>query len=319
LHFNRFPLLFTFAGMESNAFWIGFNIFILAMLAFDLGIVNKKHKVVSFRESILWVAFWSSLAFAFNGLVYYWFGPEKAFEYLTGYVIEWSLSVDNLFVFLVIFSYFDVPRQYQHRVLFWGIIGALILRGAFILVGVSLFQKFEWMIYIFGAILVFTGFKMLFQKDEEDHKMDDNFIVRFSKKLLPVTDKYHGHYFFVKAGAKWVATPLFIVLVVVDFTDLVFAVDSIPAVLSISSDPFIVYTSNVFAILGLRSLFFALSGMMDLFKYLKYGLAVILTFVGVKMLISHYVHSPVEWALFVVVMVLAMSILLSLSAKNRAK
>jgi len=234
-------------------------------------------------------------------------------------VIEWSLSVDNLFVFLVIFSYFDVPRQYQHRVLFWGIIGALILRGAFILVGVSLFQKFEWMIYIFGAILVFTGFKMLFQKEEEDHKMDENFIVRISKKLLPVTDKYHGHYFFVKDGANWVATPLFIVLVVVDFTDLVFAVDSIPAVLSISSDPFIVYTSNVFAILGLRSLFFALSGMMDLFKYLKYGLAVILTFVGVKMLISHYVHIPVEWALFVVVMVLAMSILLSLSAKKRAK
>lgn len=302
--------------MDNSTFWIGFNAFILAMLAFDLGVVNKKEKAISFKESILWVAFWSSLALAFNGLVYYWFGPEKAFEFLTGYVIEWSLSVDNLFVFIVIFNYFNVPKQYQHRVLFWGILGALVLRGAFILVGVTLFQKFEWMVYIFGAILIFTGFKMFFQNDDEDPELDKNIIVRLSKKILPVTDEYHGKNFFVKHRNKWLATPLFIVLVVVDFTDLVFAVDSIPAVLSISSDPFIVYTSNVFAILGLRALFFALSGMMEIFKYLKYGLAIILTFVGVKMIISHYVHIPVEWALFVVVMVLAVSIMLSL-AKNR--
>lgn len=302
--------------MEGSMFWVGFNVFILALLAFDLLIINKKEKEVTFKESILWVAFWSSLALAFNGLVYYWFGPEKAFEFLTGYVIEWSLSVDNLFVFIVIFNYFDVPKRYQHRVLFWGIIGALILRGTFIVVGVALFDKFDWMIYIFGGILLFTGIKMFFQKDEEDHKLDQNIFVRVCKKFLPVTNEYHGKYFFVKENLKWVATPLFIVLVVVDFTDLVFAVDSIPAVLSISSDPFIVYTSNVFAILGLRSLFFALSGMMDLFNYLKYGLAVILSFVGIKMLISKFYHIPVEWALFVVVMVLAISILLS-QMKNR--
>ena len=235
--------------MDNSAFWIGFNLFILAMLAFDLGIVNRKEKAISFKESILWVAFWSSLALAFNGLVYYWFGPEKAFEFLTGYVIEWSLSVDNLFVFIVIFNFFQVPKQYQHRVLFWGILGALILRGTFIVVGVALFNKFEWMIYIFGGILVFTGLKMLFSNDEENPKLDRNIFVRACKKILPVTEEYHGKDFFVKSKGRWLATPLFIVLVVVDFTDLVFAVDSIPAVLSISSDPFIVYSSNVFAIL----------------------------------------------------------------------
>jgi len=302
--------------MVNGMFWLGFNVFILALLAFDLGVINKKEKEVTFKESILWVAFWSSIALAFNGLVYYWFGPVKAFEFLTGYVIEWSLSIDNLFVFIVIFKYFKVPKIYQHRVLFWGILGALVLRGTFIVVGVALFEKFDWMIYVFGGILLFTGIKMLFQSDDEDPQLDNNIFVRVCKKLLPVTDEYHGKYFFVKQGMKWVATPLFIVLVVVDFTDLVFAVDSIPAVLSISSDPFIVYTSNVFAILGLRSLFFALSGMMDLFKYLKYGLAIILSFVGVKMLISSYYHIPVEVALFVVVMVLAISILFS-QMKNR--
>jgi tellurite resistance protein TerC len=310
----RFPYL---RPMDNSYFWIGFNAFILAMLAFDLGFVNKKEKAISFKESIAWVAFWSSLALAFNGLVYYWFGPQKAFEFLTGYVIEWSLSVDNLFVFIVIFNYFNVPKQYQHRVLFWGILGALILRGTFIVVGVALFQKFEWMVYIFGGILVFTGFKMFFGGEEDDPKLDNNIFVRLCKKVFPVTEEYHGKNFFIKHGRKWLATPLFIVLVVVDFTDLVFAVDSIPAVLSISSDPFIVYTSNVFAILGLRALFFALSGMMDLFKYLKYGLAVILTFVGVKMIISHYVHIPVEWALFVVVIILAISIMLSLARREK--
>ncbi len=301
--------------MDNSTFWIGFNVFILAMLALDLGIVNKKEKAISFKESILWVAFWSSLAMAFNGLVYYWFGAEKAFEFMTGYVIEWSLSVDNLFVFIVIFNFFNVPKQYQHRVLFWGILGALVLRGAFIVMGVTLFTKFEWMIYVFGGILVFTGLKMLFSSDD-DPKLDRNIFVRACKRFLPVTEEYHGKRFFVKSKGSWLATPLFIVLVVVDFTDLVFAVDSIPAVLSISSDPFIVYSSNVFAILGLRSLFFALSGMMDIFRYLKYGLSIILSFVGIKMLISHYVHIPVEWALFVVVMILAVSIMISIMRKK---
>lgn len=305
--------------MENNAFWIGFNAFILAMLAFDLGIVNRKEHTISFKESILWVAFWSSLALAFNGLVYHWFGAEKAFEFLTGYVIEWSLSVDNLFVFLVIFNYFKVPAQYQHRVLFWGIIGALLLRGGFILAGVKLFSMFEWMVYVFGGILLFTGLKMLFSKDDDDPKLEQNIIVKICRRLMPVTSNYHGKLFFVQSQGRWMATPLLIVLVVVDFTDLVFAVDSIPAVLSISSDPFIVYTSNVFAILGLRSLFFALSGMMAIFRYLKYGLSIILSFVGVKMVLSHYVHIPVQWALFVVVMILAMSVALSLMHKNKKK
>jgi len=302
--------------MDQTFFWIGFNAFILLMLVFDLFVVNKGSKAISFRESIAWVAFWSSLALAFNGLVYYWFGPEKAFEFLTGYIIEWSLSVDNLFVFIVIFSFFEVPRQYQHKVLFFGIIGALVLRAIFILVGVSLFSTFSWITYIFGGVLIFTGIKMFFQKDDEHHDLEKNPLVKFCRKYLPFDDHYHGSRFVIYKDGKKLFTPLFIVLVVVEFTDLVFAIDSIPAVLSISSDPFIVYTSNVFAILGLRALFFALSGMMDLFSYLRYGLAIILAFVGVKMAVSHYVHIPVEWALFTVVIILAMSILLSLNARR---
>jgi tellurite resistance protein TerC len=278
------------------------------MLAFDLFVINKGSRAISFRESIAWVGFWSSLALAFNGLVYYWFGPEKAFEFLTGYIIEWSLSVDNLFVFIVIFSFFEVPKPYQHKVLFFGIIGALVLRAIFILLGVSLFSTFSWITYIFGGVLIFTGIKMFFQKDDEHHDLEKNPLVKFCRKHLPFDDHYHGSRFVVRKDGKRLFTPLFIVLVV--------AIDSIPAVLSISSDPFIVYTSNVFAILGLRALFFALSGMMDLFSYLRYGLAIILAFVGVKMTVSHFVHIPVEWALFVVVIILSISILLSLNARR---
>ena len=303
--------------MGNTLQWVGFNLFILVLLVLDLGLVNRNTKEISFRQSIAWVGFWTSLALAFNGMVYYWYGPEKAFQYLTGYIIEWSLSVDNLFVFIMIFTYFEVPRRYQYKVLFYGIIGAVVLRGVFVFLGVSLFAAFSWVTYVFGAILVFTGIRMLLQKDGEHHHLKDNFLVRWCRKWLPLTDDYHGSRFFLKLDGRKVFTPLFLVLVVVEFTDLVFAVDSIPAVLSITNDPFIVYSSNIFAILGLRSLFFALSGMMQIFRYLKYGLSVILTFVGVKLLISHYVKIPVEWALFTVVIILAMSIFFSLLLNQR--
>lgn len=302
--------------MEPMYFWVGFNVFILSLLAFDLIVLNKKEKEVTFKESILWVGFWTLVALMFNAFVYYWKGPTKAFEFLTGYVIEWSLSVDNLFVFIVIFNYFKVPKQYEHRVLFWGIIGALVLRGTFIVLGVAIFEMFSWMIYVFGGILLFTGFKMFFSNDEEQPDLDKNVLVKWSKKLLPFTDQYHGKDFVIKKAGKWIGTPLLLVLIVVDFTDLVFAVDSIPAVLAISNDSFIVYTSNVFAILGLRSLYFALSGMMGLFRFLKYGLAIILSFVGIKMIGSAWFHIPTEIALFVVVGVLASSILASLYVKR---
>jgi len=303
--------------MESTFQWVGFNLFILVLLVLDLAVINRNPKEVSFRRSLAWVGFWTSLALAFNGLVYYWYGAEKAFQYLTGYIIEWSLSVDNLFVFIMIFTYFEVPRRYQYKVLFYGIIGAVILRGVFVILGVSLFSAFSWVTYIFGAILIVTGFKMLFQKQDEHHQLKENLLVRWCRKWLPLTDEYHGSRFFLKLHGRRVFTPLFLVLVVVEFTDLVFAVDSIPAVLSITNDPFIVYSSNIFAILGLRSLFFALSGMMQIFRYLKYGLAVILSFVGVKLLMSHYLKIPVEWALFIVLIVLAISIFLSLLLNER--
>ncbi len=298
--------------MISLSFWIWFNVFILAMLALDLIVLNKKSREVSIGESLKWVCFWVTLAFIFNVLVYIWFGKIKAVEFLTGYVIEWSLSVDNLFVFILIFTYFKVPKEFQHRVLFWGIIGALILRGTFILVGIALFNMFTWMIFIFGGILIFTGIKMLFQKEDDDPKLDDNLLVKVCKKIFPITDEYAGKNFFVRKSGVLFATPLFLVLLVIDFTDLIFAVDSIPAVLSITQDTFIVYTSNIFAILGLRSLYFALAGMMGMFHYLKYGLAIILTFVGTKMLISHYFEVPTLLTLLVIIVTLSLSIFFSM-------
>lgn len=304
--------------MISNSFWIWFNVFILAMLALDLVVLNKRPQEITIKESLKWVGFWVALAVIFNIIIYYWLGKLKAIEFLTGYVIEWSLSVDNLFVFILIFTYFKVPKEYQHRVLFWGIIGALILRGTFILVGIALFNMFSWMIFIFGGILIFTGIKMLFQKEEDDPKLDDNLLVRFFKKVFPVTETYAGKNFFIKQNNVWHATPLFLVLLVVDFTDLVFAVDSIPAVLSVTTDTFIVYTSNVFAILGLRSLYFALAGMMGMFHYLKYGLAIILSFVGGKMLLSHYYEIPTLLTLGLIVSVLLLSVFFSILKTRRS-
>ncbi len=292
--------------------WLGFNVFVLAMLALDLGVFHRKAHVVTFRESMAWTGVWVSLALLFNLGVWHFMGPQKGLEFFTGYVIEKSLSVDNVFVFALLFSYFAVPALYQHKVLFWGILGALVMRAIMIFLGAALIAKFSWIIYIFGAFLILTGIKMIVKREEEIHP-ERNPLVRWFKKLMPVTNDYRGDHFFVKENGVRMATPLFVVLLLVEFSDLIFAVDSIPAIFAVTMDPFIVYTSNVFAILGLRSLYFALAGVMDKFHYLKIGLGVVLSFVGVKMLLG---HTP--WkidtlvSLGVIVTVLAGSIIISL-------
>jgi len=292
--------------------WLGFNVFVLAMLALDLGVFHRKAHVVTFRESMAWTVVWVSLALLFNLGVWHFMGPQKCLEFFTGYVIEKSLSVDNVFVFALLFSYFAVPPLYQHKVLFWGILGALVMRAIMIFLGAALIAKFSWIIYIFGAFLILTGIKMIVKREEEIHP-ERNPLVRWFKKLMPVTNDYRGDHFFVKENGVRMATPLFVVLLLVEFSDLIFAVDSIPAIFAVTMDPFIVYTSNVFAILGLRSLYFALAGVMDKFHYLKIGLGVVLSFVGVKMLLG---HTP--WkidtlvSLGVIVTVLAGSIIISL-------
>jgi tellurite resistance protein TerC len=297
--------------MEINGFvWAGFLLFVLLMLALDLGVFHRKSHEVKIREALAWSAVWISLALIFNVGVYFLMGKEKAIEFLTGYVIEKSLSVDNLFVFIMVFSYFNVDTKYQHKVLFWGILGALVMRAIFIFAGVALIQQFHWIIYVFGAFLIFTGIKMLVQKDEKIEP-EKNPLVRLFKRFFPVTDTMHGDRFFVKINAKTVATPLFIVLLIIEFTDLIFAVDSIPAILAISTDTFIIFTSNVFAILGLRALYFALAGIAKLFYYLKYGLSAILVFVGVKMVIAGFFKIPVMYSLLVIVSILIFSILAS--------
>ena len=293
--------------------WGLFNLFIVLLLVFDLSVLNRKSHEVSLKEALGWSAFWIALALLFGGGVWYFGGHGKALEFFTGYVIEYSLSVDNIFVFILIFGYFSVNPVHRHKVLFWGILGALVMRGLMILVGVSLIHRFEWIIYIFGAFLIFTGIRMLFQN--EDNKVDPskNILVRLLRKIMPVTDDYHGGNFFVKMDGRRFATPLLIVLLVIETTDLIFATDSIPAILAISRDPFIVYTSNVFAILGLRALYFAVAGVIDLFCYLRYVLSVILAFVGIKMLLSHTVYKiPTGWALLIIVGLLAGAIIASL-------
>ena len=266
--------------------WIGFNAFVLMMLALDLGVFHRKAHVVSFKESITWTAVWISLALLFNLGIAHYMGPEKGLEFFTGYVIEKSLSVDNVFVFALLFSYFAVPPIHQHKVLFWGILGALIMRAIMIFIGAALIERFAWIIYVFGAFLILTGLKMIFKREEEIHP-ERNPLVRWFKKLVPVTDTYRGGSFFVRENGVLMATPLVVVLILVEVSDLIFAVDSIPAIFAVTKDPFIVYTSNVFAILGLRSLYNALAGVMDKFHHLKIGLGIVLTFVGVKMLLGH--------------------------------
>lgn len=303
---------------DTALLWIGFNAFVLVMLALDLGVFHRKSHEVSLKEALTWTGAWIVLALIFNGFVYYYFGEELAVQFLTGYLIEKSLSVDNIFVIILIFSYFHVPPSYQHKVLFFGILGALVMRLLFIFAGIELIHKFHWLIYLFGGFLIITGLRMLFSK-ETVIDPEQNFFVRMVRKVIPVTNQYHGDRFFTRLDGMRAATPLFLALVVVEATDLIFAVDSIPAVLAISDDPFIVYTSNVFAILGLRSLYFAVSGIEKYFKYLKYGLAVILLFVGTKMAAADLIKIPVEISLVVIGGILAVSMLASVLASKKPR
>jgi tellurite resistance protein TerC len=291
--------------------WLAFNAFVLGMLALDLGVFHRKAHEVSLKEASVWSALWIALALLFNVAIYLWKGKEPALQFLAGYLIEKSLSVDNIFVFVLVFTFFAVPAAYQHRVLFWGILGALVMRGIFIAAGAALLATFHWVIYVFGGFLVVTGIKMALVRGDQIHP-DRNPLVRLTRRLLPVTSGYREDRFVVREGGKWVATPLLLVLLVVESTDLVFAVDSIPAIFAVTSDPFIVYTSNVFAILGLRSLYFLLAGVVGKFHFLKLGLSVVLAFVGVKMLLTDVAKIPIGISLAVIAAVIGVSILASL-------
>ena len=299
-------------------FWILFNVFVLMMLALDLGIFNRKSHEISFREAVTWTVVWIILALVFNGILYFWRGPVKAMEFLTGYLVEKALSIDNIFVFIMIFSFFQVPAAYQLKVLFWGILGALVMRTVFIFAGVALIEKFHFTIYLFGVLLIFTGYKMFGHKNLKVDP-EKNPLIRMVRRWMPVTQDLQGDRFFVKIDGKRHATPLFLVLILVETTDLIFAVDSIPAILAITQDQFIVYTSNVFAILGLRSLYFALAGIASRFWLLSYGLAVVLVFVGLKMLLIDLYKVPIQWSLAFIFLVVSLSILLSLKLKPKPR
>lgn len=298
-------------------FWIIFNAAILILLFSDLALINRGGRVLSFKEALLSSAAWIFLALGFAVFVHWWMGPTKSLEFITGYLIEESLSVDNLFVFILLFNYFKVPAEQERTVLFWGILGALVMRGIFILVGVSLVRRFHWILYAFGVFLIYGGLQLLREGDEEKVDPSRNFALRLARRFLPVTEQYEGKRFFIVQAGKRLATPLFIVVLVVETTDILFATDSIPAILAISRDSFIVYTSNVFAILGLRALFFALSRLMKLFQYLNYGLAVVLVFIGIKMLVSVKYQLPTWIVLVVIAGVLGLSVAASvLRLKN---
>ena len=307
--------------------WIGFNLFVLAMLALDLGVFHRKSHAVSGREALIWSLVWISLSLVFNTIIYFFWdkmmpgssytNSDAALAFFTGYLIEKSLSIDNIFVFILIFSYFAVPAAYQHRVLFWGILGALVMRGALIVVGAALLKEFQWIIYIFGVFLIFTGIRMARHQDEEIHP-DQNPVVKFFRKFMPVTENFEKDKFFVRRAGKILATPLFLILLIVESTDLVFAVDSIPAIFAVTQEAFIVYTSNVFAILGLRALYFLLANVIDKFQYLKLGLSAVLTFIGTKMFIVDLYHIPIGISLAVVAGILTISILASLWKTRKA-
>jgi tellurite resistance protein TerC len=297
-------------------FWILFNLFVLAMLAIDLWIFNRPAREVKLRQALAWSLTWISLAAAFAMLVYFWWGRDSALEFTAGYIVELSLSVDNLFLFLVIFRYFRVPAELQHKVLFWGIIGALVMRGTFIALGVKLIQTFHWVMYAFAVFLVYSGIQ-LFREEEVGVQPEKNPVLRLFRRSVPVTENYEGEAFFVRRVGLY-ATPLFVVLLVVETTDLLFATDSIPAVLAITLKAFVVYTSNVFAVLGLRSLFFVLASMMEIFHYLHYGLSVVLIFIGAKMLMSDYYRISTGMALAVVAGVLLVSVLASVVRPSKA-
>lgn len=303
----------------SMAAWIGFVVFILLVLLLDLGVFHKKSHTVGFKESIIWSGVWIALAMVFAGILYYWKGSGDSMLFLTGYVIEKSLSVDNLFVFLLIFGFFKVPDEYQHKVLFYGILGALVMRAFFIWAGIAILAKFTWVIYIFGAFLVFSGIKMIIPH-KEDHDLEKSWVIVWTKKIFPAVPHYDNDKFFTHVKGVWHITPLFITLIFVEFSDLVFAVDSIPAIIGITNDPFLVFTSNVFAILGLRSLYFALKGFADIFHYLKYGLALILMFIGGKMLALYFgIHTDVKITMAVIFGILLISIVMSLMSKKKVE
>ncbi len=300
----------------STWLWIGFSVFILTMLSLDLGLFNRKSHTITYREAWIWSAVWISLAMIFAGIVFGYYGSELGLMFLTGYLIELSLSVDNLFVFLLIFSYFKVPARFQHRVLFWGVMGALIMRLIMIFVGAALISRFEWIIYIFGGFLVYTGIKM-FKQEETEIQPEHNPVVRLVTRFLPITRHYDESKFFTRVGRRRTGTLLLLVLIVVEVTDLVFAVDSIPAIFAITTNTFIVYTSNVFAILGLRSMYFLLAGVIDKFHYLRTGLAIVLTFIGVKMLlVAVHIKIPILASLIFVALVLIGSVVASLIIKR---
>lgn len=296
--------------MDKFDSWFWFNLFIVVMLALDLGVFHRKNKEVSIKNALTWTMVWIVMAFAFAVYVYYSQGGRKATEFITGYVIEKSLSLDNIFVIALIFAHFGTPAENQHKILFWGIIGALVMRALFIIGGVALLEKFHWSIYLFGSILIYTGIRIILKKHSEVHP-EKNWFVSFCVRHLRFTSETHGGRFFVKKEGRRFATPLFLALLVVEATDVMFAVDSIPAILAITKDSFIVYTSNVFAILGLRSLYFALAGVIDKFVYLQNSLAIILIFIGVKMLLEDLVEIPVYLTLIVVVVVIGSGMLLS--------
>ena len=304
---------------NSAMLWIGFSLFILLMLSLDLGLFNRNAHAIRYREAAIWSGVWVTLAMIFAGIVFYYQGSDLGFKFLTGYVIELSLSVDNLFVFLLIFSFFKVPAKVQHRVLFWGVMGALVMRLAMIFIGAALINRFHWIIYIFGVFLVYTGLKM-FRQEETDIMPEDNPIVRAVTRHIPITRHYEGEAFFTKVNGKRTGTLLLLVLIVVEVTDLVFAVDSIPAIFAITTNTFIVYTSNVFAILGLRSMYFLLAGVVEKFQYLRMGLAIVLTFIGVKMLIEAvHIVIPVKISLIVVAAVLGLAVVASIMWPKEAE
>jgi len=296
--------------VASPGMWVAFNLFVLAMLALDLGVFHRQAHAVRVREALGWSVVWISLALAFNLWVASEFGAERGVEFLSGYLIEKALAVDNIFVFLVIFSSFRVPASYQHRVLFWGILGALLMRAAFIFAGAALLARFHWVMYVFGAFLVLTGIKLLFQEEGEMHP-ERNPIFRWFTRWIPSTKEYHGSRFFIHHGGKWLATPLLLVLLCIEFTDVIFALDSIPAIFAVTDDPFIVFTSNIFAILGLRSMFFLLAGVMDRFHYLKIGLALVLAFVGTKMLLTDIYKISITVSLLAIAGILTTAIIAS--------
>ena len=298
-------------GIDMSWLWVLFNIAVLVMLAIDLGVFHKDDKPISVKEALIWSGIWIVVAGVFNLGVWYFWGSQKALEFLTGYVIERSLSIDNIFVFILVFTYFAVLPRYQYKVLFWGIIGALVMRASLILLGTALVTNFSWILYVFGALLVVSGLRMAFQGDSEVHP-EQNPVVRLFTRLMPVSKQYDNGNFFTRIDGKRLATPLLIVLIVVETTDLVFAFDSIPAIFAITTDSFIVYTSNVFAILGLRAMYFALAGVMDRFHYLKFGLSMVLVFIGAKMLLEEFIHIDTLVSLGVVAAILTVSVIVSL-------